>query len=135
MVMLSDALTVELKREFERLVALEANAKRKIAAIRALLDDETEVIPHRNRIRLHENGSFASHVRDAMRTFDRAVKSKEVAEILANKGVSVSGKTPLVGMVSAELHRMSTRGTGDIERVDRGLYRIRQPQETESAPS
>ena len=74
------------------------------------------------------NGSFASHVRDALQTIGRSARSKDVTQVLERQGIESTSKFPLKSVVTSELIRMSKRGNSGIQRVRKGLYRCKPPE-------
>ncbi|MCK4341709.1 MAG: hypothetical protein KAY37_08310 [Phycisphaerae bacterium] len=119
-----------MRRELKRLVAsrdeyvsrIDAN----IDAIQQLLSDDPE-LPFPPVQAAANNGTFAGQVRSALGEFKQPVRAAAVARLLEKRGMKRRGKYSLAQDISAELIRMSKRGTGGVEKVGRGLYRI-QPE-------
>ena len=117
--MLSEQTLRELRAELGVL-------RRRVGAIESILEGVSTMAPARasRRQNTAEKGSFADDVRAALRSIGRTATSREVADWLENHGGPQRTQRPLRSAVSVELFRMAKKGTGGVEKVARGRYRI-----------
>lgn len=120
--MVSDRVVLELKAEAAKL-------RRQADLIDEFLRGVSDAAHNESALgqagKSHENGSFSSHIRNALTAIGRTVTSRQVAEhlIVLGTGPERNGK-PLRNAVAVELFRMSKKGTGGVQKVSRGRYRI-----------
>ena len=121
--MLSDRTLQELREELTSLHQQSETIKRRMEAIRSILDDG-DAHPERDHNIFNDNSTMAGTIRGALRGIGTTTTAKEVTRVLEKKGVKSKASTPLSVTVGAVLHRMATRNTGGVRRVGRGKYRI-----------